>query len=118
MTATSTPSSEAARASVSLSRHRYKSTIADAGRLGARRVFTCPTLGAFAMMTSKQWSVVADAIFRSGEDMEFVSGNYAGCRARARGRRKPYHTIRLRMHHAAPMLPLTVPLIFDCPMRG
>lgn len=43
---------------------------------------------------------------------------YAGRGVPALRRRIEYSTIRLRMNHPAPIVPFTVPLILDFPMRG
>ena len=60
MMATSTSSNDRANASVSFRRQRYNAVTASRGRLGVKRVFTAPGLGAFAMITSTR------SLFRAG----------------------------------------------------
>ena len=85
-------------------------------RLGcARRALTAPGLGALAMMMVRGPSSESAIL---GIEDGVGALTYAGGVVPARGGHKRYHRIRVRMHHAAPTLPVSVPLIFDSPMRG
>src|SRR5258706_9288119 len=60
--ATSTRSSVCASATVSFSRHRYSSVTAGSAMVSASLVFTEPTFGAFAMMTSVRFVGVMECV--------------------------------------------------------
>ncbi len=84
-----------------------------------RRVLTLPGFGAFAIMTNVRFGREKRTVVWLADSMGARSiGTYAGRGVRALRRRKEYPRIRLRMNHAAPIVPFIVPLILDFPIRG
>ena len=84
-----------------------------------RRVLTMPGFGAFAIMTNVRFKREKRTGVRPEDSVrDWSIGAYAGRGVRALRRRKEKRAMRLRMNHAAPAVPFTVPLILDFPMRG